>query len=476
MGPSARRYSLLAVSLILAFFLTQQIINALAQLSNTLEPELYLRRSVLALAGFFVPVIGGWLAFRFVGGLIFSLYAVVMVFFINGISRSGVASWLIAEYLLLGYVLQRIDQYYENQIAGLSVDREKYQNERNDLDVSYKAKGEGISIFFEKYSTYYNLRKLAEELATTLSVTQLAAMVIERASEFIPRGDVVVITLADTAGKHLSVFASKRLQKEAQVHSKQGDLFDFWAVKNRKRLIVTDSHQDFRFDLNETARQEHIRGLILAPLYHEGRVVGTLRINSSRPNAFSNDDLRLLDAIAALASSALSNAMLFERTEELAIRDSLTGLYLRRHFFERLKQEHRRALLTKRPLSILLCDLDHFKECNDRYGHAAGDQMLIQFADLLKGCSENAVVARYGGEEFAILLPEVSKAGAFEAAEKIRLKIESHPFTLRREAIRITTSIGVATHPDDTLDMELLIQKSDEALYRAKREGRNRVC
>ncbi len=168
--------------------------------------------------------------------------------------------------------------------------------------------------------------------------------------------------------------------------------------------------------------------------------------------------------------------MLYEQTEELAIRDSLTGLYVRRHFYDRFKEEHRRALLTHRPLSLIMCDLDHFKNCNDRYGHAAGDLMLTQFAKTLKQITEQAIVSRYGGEEFAILLPETTKEDAVKIANIIRERVERTPFLVRRENITMTISIGVSNLPIDALDLEDLVEKADKALYQAKRSGRNRVC
>ncbi len=256
----------------------------------------------------------------------------------------------------------------------------------------------------------------------------------------------------------------------------QGDTFDYWVIKNRRRLIVNDTQQDFRFDVLETAKLQGLRSLIAAPVLNEGRVMGTLRINSSTTKTFTNDHLRLLDTIAVLASSALSNAMLYEETERLAIKDSLTGLYVRRYFYDRLKEEHRRALLTNRPLSILMCDLDHFKACNDHYGHGAGDLILIRCSEILAGAAENAIVCRYGGEEIALLLPELSKEEAVALGKKICAQIEQEPFIIRREKIKITASIGVSSMPGDTLDLETLVQKADQALYQAKHRGRNRVC
>lgn len=477
MGSTARRQISLVLSLVAAFILTQHIILSLSYLQGTIIPEVYLRRCVTALACYFFPILGGWIAFGLIGGIIFACFASVMVFFVYGVSQSPGVVWFFLEYAGFCILLYRVDEFFENQVADLLVDREKLQNEKNDLDVSYRLKGEGISILFEKYSTYYNLRKLAEELATTMSVRELSKMVVERTTEFIPRGDIAALSLSDADGKNLSVIASKKLRTAAVGASKQGDLFDFWAIRNRKRCIVMDAHQDFRFDVTQTSRLQNVRSLIIAPVLYEGRVIGTLRINAGKPEIFTNDDLRLLDAIAALSSSAISNAMLYEKTEELAIRDSLTGLYVRRYFFERLQNEHRRSLLTNRPLSVLMCDIDYFKECNDRYGHGGGDLMLKRFAEILKeNCEPDCIVTRYGGEEFALILPELSREEAVAMAEKIRSSVENKPFTIRREQLKMTVSIGVAIMPDDTLDAEMLVQKADEALYKAKRTGRNKVC
>jgi diguanylate cyclase (GGDEF)-like protein len=479
MASILKRQISFAASILFSLLLTALIVRYLSGLKNTVTPEIYLIRTAAALTGFFFPILGGWISFSLAGGAVFAFFASVMVFFVMSVSSSSVFVWFLMEYAAVCYILHRMDRYYEDQSAGIQVDREKYQNEKNDLGVAHKLKGEGISILFEKYSTYYNLRKLAEELATSLAVSQLADIIVKSCFDFINRGDLTLLNLADADGQHFSAVAfrqSPRAGTQKNVVRSQGDLFDFWVVKNQRRLIVSNAQQDFRFDVKEAARLEDIRSLIIAPLVHERRAIGTLRVNSAKPEAFSNDDLRLLDTITVLASSALSNAMLFEQTEELAIKDSLTGLFVRRYFFDRLKEEHRRALLTQRPLSLLMCDLDHFKDCNDRYGHGAGDLMLIQFAQILRKTAENAIVSRYGGEEFSVLIPEASKEEAAKLAEEIRMKVEQYPFMIRRERILMTVSIGVANLPVDTLDVESLIQKADQALYQAKREGRNRVC
>jgi diguanylate cyclase (GGDEF)-like protein len=221
---------------------------------------------------------------------------------------------------------------------------------------------------------------------------------------------------------------------------------------------------------------KHIRSLISSPIVHEGKAVGTLRLHSDQPSAFATDDLRILDAISTLASSAASNALLFYKTEELAIRDSVTGLYVQRYFRERLLEEHRRSLLTNAPLTLLMCDLDRFKSYNDRYGHAVGDLILKKSATLIKKTAKDGFVARYGGEEFAVLAPKHDLEAGHKLAETVREAIASMELSVRREVIPLTISIGVAAFPLDTLDSEELIHIADKRLYRAKEAGRNQVC
>ena len=393
------------------------------------------------------------------------------------VARTSFFLWFVPAYGLLCFLLYRMDQGFEDRLSTLRVDLEKMGNEKNDLEVEYRQKGESVSIFFEKYSTYYNLRKLAEDFATRISLKELSQLVAVRTLDFIPKGDGCFLSLAVQHEEKLSLVASHRLRGPREARRKEGDLFDFWVIRYRKRLLVTDTQKDFRFNAKAVGdKSEAVRSLIAAPLLHEGRVLGTLRLHSAQPESFTADELRLLDAIATLASSALSNAMLFEKTQDLAIRDSLTGLFVQRHFFGRLREEHHRALRSPgNALSLLMCDLDHFKAANDRWGHGAGDLMLVRFAEILKEKAEGGVVARYGGEEFAVLLPEVPKEKAVALAEKIRKAMEAFTFTIRREKVQMTVSIGVASLPGDTLDEEELIRRADEALYQAKHGGRNRV-
>ena len=136
-----------------------------------------------------------------------------------------------------------------------------------------------------------------------------------------------------------------------------------------------------------------------------------------------------------------------------------------------------RSQRTHHPFSLFMSDIDHFKMYNDRYGHIAGDLVLKQVARLLKeNLGKDDILCRYGGEEFSVILPNRPKQSALSLAERLRRSVESQSFLLRRETTFVTISIGVATFPEDGLVKEELLKRVDSFLYRAKREGRNRVC
>lgn len=177
-----------------------------------------------------------------------------------------------------------------------------------------------------------------------------------------------------------------------------------------------------------------------------------------------------------------------ERTRELnelniilrdcSIKDGLTGLFNHKHFYERLGEEIYKARRYNRPFSLIMADLDHFKNYNDTHGHATGDSLLRQVASAIRNSVRTQdIVARYGGDEFSIILPETGNNGALTLAERIRLSI-NQLCTLNgtQDSGGLRISLGVATYPDDAEDLATMFEKADSALYSAKKIGRNRVC
>lgn len=220
------------------------------------------------------------------------------------------------------------------------------------------------------------------------------------------------------------------------------------------------------------------KSLVVVPLRAAGKMVGTLGTGNVTHRRFTPGEVALLQAIGNQLVVAIENARLHAEMQRLSQTDSLTGLYNRRGLDERMQVEILRAKRYQHPLSVIMADIDHFKNYNDTHGHLEGDVILKQVAELLRiHVRKTDVVARYGGEEFLILLIETPKAAALEVAEKIRVAVEAllFPHAGTQPEGKLTISLGVATSSADLSEARELIYKADHALYGAKQAGRNRV-
>ncbi|EKP94078.1 diguanylate cyclase (GGDEF) domain-containing protein [Thermaerobacter subterraneus DSM 13965] len=244
-------------------------------------------------------------------------------------------------------------------------------------------------------------------------------------------------------------------------------------VETGEPVIVDDVTRDPRYypGLNEARSQ------IAVPVLHGDRVVGVLSVESPLPAAFTRRDLRLLQAIADEVAVALERAWLMERVEQQAITDPLTGLYNRSCLVQRLREEGERAARYGRPLSLLFIDLDDLKLVNDRFGHEAGDQVLVWVARVLKeACRSVDYAARYGGDEFVVVLPETGPEGARAVAARIqqRLLEEPGPPGWAWGRLGVGASIGIAAYPAHARDWTDLLRLADQAMYGAKRRAKAR--
>jgi len=178
-----------------------------------------------------------------------------------------------------------------------------------------------------------------------------------------------------------------------------------------------------------------------------------------------------------LLELCLERIKLYDRLQELSIRDSLTRIYNRRYFMQRFFEEFSRAKKFNLNLAFLMIDIDYFKKTNDTYGHLVGDAVLREVARLIReNVREIDFIARFGGEEFSVILPETDKAGAIMLAERIRARVSQEKIRIFDEILTTTISIGAASFPQNTLHADVLVETADKALYKAKTSGRNRVC
>jgi diguanylate cyclase (GGDEF)-like protein len=219
------------------------------------------------------------------------------------------------------------------------------------------------------------------------------------------------------------------------------------------------------------------RGSVIAvPLLSSGRVVGVLDLyDRIGADGFDERDLATIRTFASQATVAVDNVLLHEEAQRLSVTDGLTGLWNYRYFTMTVVKEIERSARFGRPLALLMLDLDHFKKVNDTLGHPRGDAVLVELAARLRAeVREVDTVARYGGEELVVILPETDEAGAAQAAERICDAVRRTPFGRPGEAaVAVTVSVGAAVFPAHGADAEDLLRRADEALYEAKRAGRD---
>ena len=213
------------------------------------------------------------------------------------------------------------------------------------------------------------------------------------------------------------------------------------------------------------------------PLMIEDEIIGVLNLNDNKKGFYNVGDLDFSLNVSEFVALSISNALLFEKVEKLSVTDGLTGLDNHQQMQIILKNEVFRCQRYSSSLSLIMMDIDHFKNVNDTYGHQKGDDILLDFASIMKKfCRSNDVAARYGGEEFVLVLPETKVKGAFYIAERIREEMASRTFQHKGKDFNVTVSCGIAefdkSHITSPAD---LIKIADEALYKAKHEGRNRT-
>ncbi|HWR83255.1 MAG TPA: sensor domain-containing diguanylate cyclase, partial [Candidatus Deferrimicrobium sp.] len=219
------------------------------------------------------------------------------------------------------------------------------------------------------------------------------------------------------------------------------------------------------------------RSVMVVPLASHGQITGVLTAESDFVDHFAEKDLQMLSIVARSAALALENAELHKKTEELTVIDELTETYNYRYFIQKLQEEKRRAIRYNVPLSLIMVDIDRFKNLNDSYGHESGNVVLKALSAIIKRCIRDVdIFARYGGEEFTIILPQTAQREAVVIGERIRDQVQGAQFEAGNNGkLRITVSVGVTSFPENGRSQEELVSVADQALYRAKGEGRNLV-
>jgi diguanylate cyclase (GGDEF)-like protein len=362
-----------------------------------------------------------------------------------------------------------------------------FQTERRDMARAVASQMSEAQVLFRRQAKHYveelelkGLLGASEKLSSSTRLVELLRHVVDYARE-VGRFDTCSVCLVADGNAEFSVVVAEGHRREllGKTFPLESPTWAGWVLRAREEpLAIRMERRSGMPILDPKERPTTGAGFLAVPLRAHKRVCGALFL-TREGETFTARELRLLRIYCNQAAVAIENAIVYERVENLAATDSLTGLFNRRYFEGALGRELARADRNSSSLALLLLDIDHFKSFNDTYGHAMGDLVLKKVATTLGRCLRQAdVLARFGGEEFVVLLPQVSASGALDSAERIRASLEKadiHPGGPRK---RVTVSVGMAMFPDnaDSADgAASLLKAADEALYRAKDAGRNRV-
>jgi diguanylate cyclase (GGDEF)-like protein len=313
-----------------------------------------------------------------------------------------------------------------------------------------------------------NTEQGLEELLTGLTEAAAGALPAHR----------VTLTLADPETEHVERLTSTDRDEARIGFDELWEGLSGWVYRNR-RPALSPSSDDQRQSERVKGRRvaAGIGPQMVVPLFDRGAIVGTL--TASNPvggREFTQKDIEMASIMATQMSVAIANAKLFAETQRLAITDELTGVHNRRHLFTLAEREVATARRYGRPISAIMFDIDKFKQINDTYGHAVGDEVLHSVAERCGDVIRDVdVLGRYGGEEFAVLLPETKLDGAIETAERLRNAVGGAAIATSIGDVAVTISAGVAELSAEIQDVHGLLDRADAAMLFAKRLGRNRV-
>lgn len=349
--------------------------------------------------------------------------------------------------------------------------RLRIQEQIRKLEEAYAAldrKVYELEVLFE-VAKRMNFRSFSPELLAYLVDTAVDALQAEW-------GSLMMAEEEEGVRLKVRVVRGAGFDREKSVDLEPGEGIAGMAYRDGNPIIANQGSEDERFSHSENQAEfeKSIRNLVVVPLMVENQPIGVINIvNKKEADGFDSNDLNLLMALAAQAARSLENAKLYDQ----AIRESKTGLFVPRYFEARIHEEFVSARRFHQVFSLLVLDIDFFKKVNDTYGHLIGDEVLIKLAQfVLRTLREDLDVAcRFGGEEFALLLPQTDENGAAHLAERLRRLVESEIEDPEKGIPKVTISVGIATYPKDADNQKDLFQVADDALYKAKEEGRNQV-
>jgi len=395
---------------------------------------------------------------------------------------------------------------------GIALQNARLFNEAQQEIAERKRAEDELRRHAEETALFY---EISQELSADLNLNQVLRNLLEKCRQLLPL-DSFYIALYDDASQtiHHPLFFDQGKFKNVparDLHTTPGIIGEI--IFSRKTLYLPDTL------VPEIAKKYQIihaggtpsRSFVGVPMLSHGQIIGAISMKSYQPHCYTPNHIHMLEAIASQAAIAIQNSRLYEAActeaqerrrdqenlqqtnlalqthiehieaikdelREQSIRDALTGLYNRRYLNEVFKSKLEYAHRKSTPFSVIMLDIDLFKQFNDTYGHAQGDKLLAILGNLLrKQTRASDIACRYGGEEFLILLPDTPLEIAYRRAEEVRQRFESTQIQVNHQPVSATISLGIAGYPKHAQTPEGLIVQADQAMYAAKAAGRNRV-
>ncbi|MFH1539244.1 MAG: sensor domain-containing diguanylate cyclase [bacterium] len=426
------------------------------------------------------------LLFLFISLLVFALLLSVSILFVNFIlvrplRRLGeTARGILGEEFSRGPAARDAGEI-ESAAAALEHLDAELLDVRGRLDGlgAVKSKMERINLELNhRLIELYIINEIGSAVSSTLELDGVLKRVMETIHAFLKATDFCILLYnAETGLLEARAHLGFDDEEAARIKFRPGEGVTGQVFVSGVARYVPDVREEKDYKFYHGLRDD-VRTFFSVPLVVHGNSIGAINVHKSEVDALTEDERNMFRSVSNQVAIAIDNAFLFEQNRRLSLTDTLTGLHNHGHFQEKLDEEIERARRYRRPLSLLMIDVDHFKRVNDRFGHLRGDAVLREFAHLMRGNLRSVdFSARYGGEEFAAILPETTAPEARIVAERLRNMIEGHAFPLgdSGRTIRTTISVGVSSVGEKIRDKAELIDRADRALYLAKSAGRNRV-
>lgn len=342
------------------------------------------------------------------------------------------------------------------------------------------------SLAEELHSKSEQLRLLSEVIRTANSYLEPDAVInfiMERIRHLVECQAWSLLLLDEESNQlYFKAALGEKSDKLSEIRLKIGEGVAGKAVETGQPMIVDDAQKCPYFNPEiDRLTNFKTRNILAVPLKARGKIIGAFEIINKKgksEDSFTEKDLETVMLFLEPAAIALENAMLFQKTKELTLIDDLTHLFNTRYLYQSLKSEISRGKRYGYPLAVIFLDLDGFKAVNDINGHLVGSATLKIVAKILKDGIRNVdIAARYGGDEFTLILPNTDAEGAKVVAERLRSKIENHPYEEDLGVkIKLSASFGIAIFPQNGDNPEVLIQKADQAMYKVKETTKNAIC